>query len=290
MTALDTKQLRNVALAAGLGLSLGTPLTAQDAEPLEADQPMGLFEDGGVDAEGQDVAVDSLGQIDITVKDLEITKVLQLLSIQSQRNIVASRNVSGKVSADLYGVSFHEALDAILTPNGYGYEEKGNFIYVYTAAELEERKNLLRKTETRIVRLNYLSSTDAAAFLTPLLSQNGSITASASPAAGILPSEADAGENSFAHPDTLVIRDYEENIEELTEVLSRLDVRPQQVLIEATILQAALTEQNAFGIDFAVFANFDALDFANPLNAVDNLINGTGPAGDSGTALQATHR
>ena len=288
MNAFDMKHLRNVALAGGLGLTLAAPLNAQDAEPLEADQPMGLFEDGGVEPEGQDVAVDSLGQIDITVKDLEITKVLQLLSIQSQRNIVTSRNVSGKVSADLYGVSFHEALDAILTPNGYGYEEKGNFIYVYTAAELEERKNLLRKTETKIVRLNYLSSTDAAAFLTPLLSQNGSITASASPAAGILPSEADAGENSFASPDTLVIRDYEENIEEVTDIIGRLDVRPQQVLIEATILQAALTEQNAFGIDFAVFANFDALDFANPLNAVDNLINGNGPAGDSGTALQAT--
>ncbi len=303
MTAWDLKHVRNVVLASGLGLSLNAPLLAQPvAPPAEPDtpeaprpaapeapaEPVGLFDQGDENLDGQDVAVDSLGQIDITVKDLEITKVLQLLSIQSQRNIVASRNVSGKVSADLYGVSFHEALDAILTPNGYGYEEKGNFIYVYTAAELEERKNLLRKTETKIVRLNYLSSTDAAAFLTPLLSQNGSITASASPDAGILPSESDAGENSFAHPDTLVVRDFEENIAEITDILGRLDVRPQQVLIEATILQAALTEQNAFGIDFAVFANFDALDFANPLNAVDNLINGTGPAGETGTALQAT--
>ena len=303
MTAWDLKHVRNVVLAGGLGLFLSPPLLAQPvAPPAEPDtpeaprpaapetpaEPVGLFDQGDDNLDGQDVAVDSLGQIDITVKDLEITKVLQLLSIQSQRNIVASRNVSGKVSADLYGVSFHEALDAILTPNGYGYEEKGNFIYVYTAAELEERKNLLRKTETKIVRLNYLSSTDAAAFLTPLLSQNGSITASASPDAGILPSESDAGENSFAHPDTLVVRDFEENIAEITDILDRLDVRPQQVLIEATILQAALTEQNAFGIDFAVFANFDALDFANPLNAVDNLINGTGPAGETGTALQAT--
>ena len=91
------------------------------------------------------VEMDSFGKIDLAVKDLEIAKVLQLLSIQSQKNIVTSRNVSGTVSADLYGVSFHDALDAILSPNGFGYEEKGNFIYVYTAQELEERQQAARQ-------------------------------------------------------------------------------------------------------------------------------------------------
>jgi type IV pilus assembly protein PilQ len=285
MTVPEQSRIKQLLVAAGLGLTFAMPAAAQADDGQE---PIDLFDQSGDNMEGQDVAVDTLGQIDMTVEDLEITKVLQVLSIQTQRNIVTSRNVSGKVSADLYGVSFHEALDAILIPNGYGYEEKGNFIYVYTAQELEERKNLLRKTETKIVRLNYLSATDAAAFLTPMLSQAGSITASAAPGSGILPSESDAGENSFALPDTLVIRDYEENVAEIEEVLSSLDVRPQQVLVEATILQATLTEQNAFGVDFAVFANFDALDFTNPLNAVDNLINGTGPAGDSGTAINST--
>lgn len=283
----DMKKWKHIVLASGLGVTFS--LTgASYAQAAEGDEPIGLFEENGENMEGQEVGVDSLGQIDITVKDLEIAKVLQLLSIQSQRNIVASRNVSGKVSADLYGVSFHEALEAILTPNGYGYEEKGNFIYVYTAQELEERQKAMRKTLTKIVRLNYISAEDAAAFTTPMLSANGSITASGAVDAGFLPSESDGGENQFAHSDTLLIRDYEENVAEIMDVIAELDVRPKQVLVEATILSARLDEANAFGVDFAVFANFDGLtDFANPLAAVNELIAGQG-TGNSGTAVQST--
>ena len=50
---------------------------------------------------GQSVKVGSFGQIDLHVKDLDLTRVLQLLSIQSQRNIIASRNVAGTVSAEI---------------------------------------------------------------------------------------------------------------------------------------------------------------------------------------------
>ncbi|MEM9883749.1 MAG: secretin N-terminal domain-containing protein, partial [Planctomycetota bacterium] len=286
MTARDHTSLKHLVLAGGLGLAFS--LTGAAYAQADADEPIGLFDENAEDMEGQDVEVDALGQIDITVKDLEIAKVLQLLSIQSQRNIVASRNVSGRVSADLYGVTFQEALEAILTPNGLGYEEQGNFIYVYTAAELEERRNAMRKTVTKVIRLNYLSAADAATFLTPLLSDRGSITATGEVDAGFLPSESDGGENTFAHADTLLIRDFEENVAEIEAVLSEMDVRPKQVLVEATILQATLNEQNAFGVDFSVVANFDNLaDFVNPLGAVDQLISGTN-GGGGGTGVSST--
>lgn len=288
MTSSDRNRIKNLMLVGGLGVAFSLS-GATYAQAAEGDEPIGLFDESGDTMEGQEVGVDSLGQIDITVKDLEIAKVLQLLSIQSQRNIVTSRNVSGKVSADLYGVSFHEALDAILTPNGYGYEEQGNFIYVYTAQELQERQDQLRTTVTKVVRLNYISSNDAAEFLAPMLSANGSITATGEVDAGFLPSESDGGENSFAHADTLLIKDYEENVEQVMDVLAELDVRPKQVLVEATILQATLTENNAFGVDFAVFADFDGLaDFVNPLGAVDQLINGSNTSGGGGTAISSS--
>ena len=286
MTAWDRNRFKNVLLAGGLGVAFSLN-GAHYAQAADGDEPIGLFDENGENMEGQEVGVDSLGQIDITVKDLEIAKVLQLLSIQSQRNIVTSRNVAGKVSADLYGVSFHEALEAILTPNGYGYEEKGNFIYVYTAQELQEKLDESRATVTKVVRLNYISANDAAEFLKPILSSNGSITATGEVDAGFLPSESDGGENTFAHSDTLLVKDYEENVDEIMSILKELDVRPKQVLVEATILQATLTENNAFGIDFAVFANFDGLaDFVNPLGAVDQLISGTN-GGGGGTALSS---
>ena len=259
-------------------------------EPIAPDSPAALFETVSQDEQmpqGQQVEVGSFGQIDLHVKDLNLTKVLQLLSIQSQRNIIASRNVAGTISADLYGVDFYEALDAILHTNGFGYREKGQFIYVYTTEEIAQLEEENRELVYEIVRLNYINAADASAFATPLLSGAGSIALSGEVEDGFEPTISDGGANQSAHQDTLVIRDYAENVEEILAVVERLDTRPRQVLVEATILQARLTEANAFGVDFAVFADLNLTDFTTPLGAVDDLITGAGPAGDfnSGSAI-----
>src|SRR4030042_4999031 len=62
---------------------------------------------GTNDAEG--IRVSPQGKVEIHVRDLELSTVLEMLSMQSQRNIVASKNVSGKVTANFYGVTFNEA-------------------------------------------------------------------------------------------------------------------------------------------------------------------------------------
>jgi type IV pilus assembly protein PilQ len=237
--------------------------------------------------EAQAVAVSSLGAIDLHVKELDLSKVLQLLSIQAQRNIVASRNVAGTVTADLYGVDFYEALDAILHPNGFGYQEKGDFIYVYTQQELVAIQDAERKPVSQIVRLNYITATDASTFVTPLLSQAGSIAISGAAAPGFEASSGDGGANNYANTETLVIRDYPENIEEIAKVIQELDVRPKQVLLQATILEAKLTEENALGVDASVLVDFKAAEFATPLGAVNQLLEGTGP-GPSGGAGTST--
>lgn len=222
------------------------------------------------------VSVSPFGQIDLHVKDVDLSKVLQLLSIQAQRNIVASRNVAGKVSADLYGVDFYEALDAILHPNGFGYQEKGSFIYVYTQQELAAIQDAERVMTTKVVRLSYITAVDASTFVSPLLSPTGSIAVSGSAPAGFEASSGDGGANSFAHADTLVIRDYPENVEQIVKTITELDVRPKQVLVEATILEANLTEANALGVDLSVLVNFDQLATgAGGIGGVDKLLSGT---------------
>ncbi len=268
------------------GVAPGEPIPPDNSTPA-------LFETASEDEalpQGQQVEVGSFGQIDLHVKDLDLTKVLQLLSIQSQRNIIASRNVAGTVSADLYGVDFYEALDAILHTNGFGYQEKGQFIYVYTAEEIAQLEDEDRQLVTEIVTLNYINAADASAFASPLLSGAGSIALSGEVEDGFEPSISNGGSNSSAHQDRMVIRDYAENIEEILGIIKKLDTRPKQVLVEATILQARLTEANAFGVDFAVFADLNLTDFTTPLGAVDDLITGSGPNGDynSGSAISST--
>jgi len=263
--------------------STPTPETA--AAPAQAAEPLEVFSSDQPLPQGQNVKVGDYGQIDLHVKDLDLTRVLQLLSIQSEKNIIASRNVAGTVSADLYGVDFYDALDAILHPNGFGYEEAGQFIYVYTQNELEQRREAERQTVHKVVRLSYVSGADAATFVTPLLSKAGSVAVSADPEQGFQPSISNGGANSFAHTDTLLINDYAENVDAIVNVLKEIDVRPKQVLIESTVLQTRLTEDNAFGVDFAVFADLDLLDFTTPLGAFNQLQGNAGPWDSGGTAV-----
>ncbi len=229
--------------------------------------------------------------VDLHVNDEDLTNVLQMLSIQSQRNIVASNNVSAKVKADLYGVTFYEALDAILHVNGYGYIDKGNFIYVYTLEELQQIEKASRVRVSKVVHLNFLNAIDAAEFVKPLLSEGGQIKTNGKTedfAAANLP----VGKDNFAHDATLVVYDYQEHVDEIEKLVKELDTRPSQVLVEATILQTQLNENNAFGVDFSLIADMNFTDFAGsggPLKAVDNMIAGKGKAAGGSDARIPTN-
>jgi type IV pilus secretin PilQ/predicted competence protein len=264
------------------------PQFPEDVEPYEAD-PAPAPAAGPESAEGapgakqptegmsSGVKVSEYMTVDLFVQDEDLANVLQMLSLQSQRNIVASRDVSARVTANLYGVTFYEALDAILHVNGYGYIEKGNFIYIYTAAELAKIQAEQRAIVSKVLRLNYLNANDAAEFVAPLLSDKGSIKTNGDVGEFNIPQDTPTGAEEFALSATLVVFDYPEHVSEIEALLSQIDTRPQQVLVEATILQTALTEANAFGVDFAFLSDMNFTDFfgfGGPLSTVNNLIKG----------------
>ena len=62
------------------------------------------------------------------------------------------------------------------------------------------------------------------------------------------------GGDAMALHETIVVYDYPENIAKAQEIVSSLDVRPKQVLVEATILSADLTEDMQLGIDLDIIA------------------------------------
>ncbi|HCT44756.1 MAG: hypothetical protein CMJ35_15645 [Phycisphaerae bacterium] len=261
---------------------------------------MGAAPAGDIESLAGAVEVNDYDLVDLHVNNENLGNILQLLSIQSQRNIISSPSVQATVTADLYGVTFYEALDSILHVNGFGYIEKGNFIYVYTAEELAEFEALSRKPVTRIIDLDYLNSTDAAEFAKMLLSDSGTITANAATEAYTINDGVPSGADNYANSATIVISDFEENVEEIQALIDQLDTKPAQVLIEATILQTTLNEANAFGVDFALIQNLDFTDFVGtggPLSVVDGLISGAGETIDGtsvdvpnghGTGLQST--
>ena len=109
---------------------------------------------------GQDTVVllTDQGTVELHVANLPLSAVLRLLSLKGKKNIIASPNVKGSVTANLYDVSFEEALNAILVPNDAAYRQLGNFIYIYTTDELKTIDAAARGDPiTHVFMLNYIS-------------------------------------------------------------------------------------------------------------------------------------
>jgi len=187
-------------------------------------------------------------------KDMRIQDALQFLAARYQKNIVPSSKVDGTITVtNLYDVTFEQALDAILG-HGFKYEQQGNFLNVYTAEEYKKIKEDPDRMIYEVFTLYYLSAAEAKKLLVPILSDNAKVevTSAAETAfpTGESISTVSGGGDTTAMNDTLIILDYPENIEEARKMLKNLDVRPQQVLIEATIMSVTLTEGLQFGIDW----------------------------------------
>ncbi len=55
-------------------------------------------------------------------------------------------------------------------------------------------------------------------------------------------------------PNSLVVMDYPENLERVSEYLNVMDVVPQQVLIEARVVEVKLQKESALGVNWQLFA------------------------------------
>ena len=262
---------------------------------------------GANHAVGQDSIEESLGlsaddlqggnfdTFNIQVQDTELVKVLEMLALQGERNIIPSRNVAAVISVNLFDVTFDEALDAILTPNGFAIEESSNgkFIYVYAIEELERKRQLERKTEARMFELEHLSAGDAAKFATPLLSERGKLSFIGDVEGGIERDFNDMGRDNWAHSAILVVNDYPEQLIRIAELLGEIDTPPKQVIIDATIASVQVTENDGWGVDFSVIADLDYTGLLNPLSVVDDLLRGNKdvPSGytDPGTPVYGSN-
>lgn len=199
-------------------------------------------------------------------KDMRIKDALRFLAAKYRKNIVPSAKVDGITPVTtLYEVSFEQALDSIL---GYDfkYDQDGNFIRVYTADEYKKIKEDKSRMTYKVFTLYYVSAAEAAALVGPVLSSSGSVKGSSAAGVGISSgtggATSQAGGDSLAHYDTIVVFDYPENIRKVEEVVKTIDVKPMQVLVEATILSATLTEGTQLGIDWNTLDGVSISDLA----------------------------
>ncbi|MDP2939551.1 MAG: secretin N-terminal domain-containing protein [Candidatus Omnitrophota bacterium] len=115
----------------------------------------------------------------LELRDMDILDVLKLISRKSGLNIVASKNVKGKVAIFLKEVDVWDALKIILETNELAFEQEGNIIKVMTDREYELTygKKFSDKTETKIISLKYANAIDLISSLTQMKSIIGKVIA-----------------------------------------------------------------------------------------------------------------
>jgi len=180
-------------------------------------------------------------RINLTIKDADIHHVLTFLAKEGNVNIVAGPEVAGKVTFHLENIPWDLALDVILKARGLGYRRQSGVIRVSTEskltkefeAEVKKRKALqeVKQLVVRIIPVNYGNATALTKQVKEVLSKNGTVTV-------------DPRTNS------LIVKDTEEHVVAVEEVIRKLDAQTPQVLVEARIVEASSNFTKDVGIQW----------------------------------------
>jgi type II secretory pathway component GspD/PulD (secretin) len=169
--------------------------------------------------------------VTLSVQNLDIREVLGMLSTSRGLNVVYGADVRGAVSIDLREVPFDEALTATAAIAGCDVTRHGDIYFVRRMTGDDPGAALLRGMRT--FRLNYADPAALQPVIEQLLSPIGKIT-------------------PYPPLRTLVVEDRPEVLARVDEIVAALDIAPRQVLIEARIMEARLSKDMRFGIDWSL--------------------------------------
>lgn len=200
-------------------------------------------------------------RISLNLDKAPLSKALESFAVRYRINILAGPEVSGEVTVNLFDVTIEEALLAMLSINGYGFERSGSFYVVKKLGELT-KQSTLDPIETRVRWLDHIRGDEAVKLIEPLKSQEGSFVAGASSESGLESDASKAGGNSPAAGELLVLRDRHSVLEAVEKLLIELDRRPRQVLVEAVVLEVKLGDETALGIDFNTLSGINFTDLS----------------------------
>jgi len=187
-------------------------------------------------------------RLSLNFQDIEVRSVLQLLADFTGLNMVVSDTVTGNVTLRLKNVPWDQAMDIILRTKGLSMRQTDNVVLIAPTQEITswEKNELEAKKEIRdlaplrseLIQINYAKAEDMAALLKQegnqlLTPERGNVTV-------------DVRTNS------LLVQDTGEKLEEIRELLSKLDIPVRQVMIESRIVSATDDFMKDIGVRFGM--------------------------------------
>jgi len=186
----------------------------------------------------------------IELRDVEIVDLVRVLAYEYKLNIVLDKDVKGKVTASFYNIKLEEALEKILSIQGYSFVKEDNTYRVK------------RALQSRVFKLNYASVNSVLG-----KSKEGKQVSGGEQAAG--GGQVSGGEQKEIYsllskegkilygeePNAFLVIDYPENISQIENYIKVIDVRPAQVLVEARVVEVKLQKEHALGVNWRLFAD-----------------------------------
>ncbi len=191
-------------------------------------------------------------KLSLNFQNIEVRSLLQVIADFTNFNVITSDSVSGAVTLRLKDVPWDQALDIILQAKGLGMRKTGNVLWIAPKEEITAKEKLelesrvaiqnLEPLRTQAFQLNYTKSTDVALQLrgvavgvaaggagTRILSDRGSVIAE-------------------ARTNQLFVTDIASKLDQIQQLISKLDIAVRQVLIEARIVEATDTFGKSLGV------------------------------------------
>lgn len=186
-------------------------------------------------------------KLSLNFQNIEIRSLLAVIADFTKFNIVTSDTVTGSVTLRLQDVPWDQALDIILQAKGLGRRQTGNVLLIAPKDELANKEKLelesrvalqgLEPLRTQSFQLNYAKAADVASQIT------------ASGAAGASRILSTRG-SVISEPRTnqLFVSDIATKLEQVQQLIAKVDVAVRQVLIEARIVEASDTFGRSLGV------------------------------------------
>ncbi|OIO37975.1 MAG: hypothetical protein AUJ75_03435, partial [Candidatus Omnitrophica bacterium CG1_02_49_10] len=161
--------------------------------------------------------------ISMDYKNADISDVLDAVSKAYSLNIVAGKDIRGKITVSLRDVKLDEALYAILDVNGYHYVRRGNIIVI---------KPLEEGLDSDLIKINYTAAGSIKDMVSSVLSAKGSM-------------QIDEISNA------VIVTDSAANLEKIRDLVARIDTPPLQVNIEAKLVDIQTTDLENLGVTWS---------------------------------------
>ncbi len=181
-------------------------------------------------------------KISLDFKDADIKNVFRLLAEVSGSNIVVTNDVNRRVTLRLVEVPWDQAMDLIIVTNGLAKEQIGNVVRISTAGTMKAEKDALvaaKKAKedldpmrTVYFTLNYAKAKDLEPKIKPLMSKR-----------------TDAALVVDERSNTVMVRDIQKSVDDISTMVGKLDSRTPQVLIESNLVETTPTFSRALGME-----------------------------------------